>query len=93
MKKTAWTHIRIRKATHARLLDLIASLHRAIEMGRPIPEASTHRGLVSVTMDEAIAILLDREARKKERARQSRRSRREAAARVEEATDRHDIQC
>jgi len=69
MAREEWTHIRLRRETKDRLDVFLASLAIAHEQGKL-------EGLLTrldvITADTALNILLDRDARKKERARKSR---------------------
>lgn len=80
MPRADWKWLRIRNKTHQKLMDFIASLGTAIDQGKIVTK---YRHLVSVTADDAVAFLLDREFRKKERAKQSKKRRRELSASVE----------
>lgn len=72
-----WTHIRIRQSTKDRIAQFIDSLRRAIDGG----DVSVPVGRWDeITADGAISVLLDRDARHKDRKRShaQRKSRRKA---------------
>jgi len=63
-----WSNIRVRKATHARLMGLIESLRKASELGL---YHSPCRHLQDISLNDAIVALLDRDDAKRRRSRES----------------------
>ena len=78
--ETVWTHIRLRAETKALLDQFVSSLYTALEQGKIV---TPHRHLLSVTHDDAVRFLVEREMRKRERAKASKKRRKKAPGKAD----------